>query len=681
MARRFVYLIATLLLTGFGVLAGAPAAWAHATLVTTDPADGAIVKQAPTSVSATFDQSVGVSSTSLEVFAPNGSRVDTGGTIHGSKPQEITVKLKTGLGHGTYTVGWHVISADSHPVQGAWTFSVGAPSTTSVNPSTLNLTANPLIGVAFGTVRWVAFCCFALLIGAVCFVLWCWPAGASSALVLRLTMGAWSGLAASVLGALLLQGVYGGGQGVGKVFWPNVLHSTLYSRYGRSLGIRLILVIVALFVFTWILGSLRAEDRDRDRRASVTASVVWGVLAAALAATWAAADHAGTGIQVPLALPSDIVHLSAVALWLGGLVMLAAIVLRRPNGGSASGSKSTKGRPANRKRRVASADTIQAVERFSPIALGCVVAIVITGTYQAWRGVGTWPALIDTTYGRLLLIKIAAMGALIVLGYLARIRIAALRTPATAPLSLAEFVAAGLPRVAIGAGRSGLAEGPANGTHGNGANGNGANGNGAHGNDNGTHSNGKHNNGKHNNGKHNGANGNGAHPAGGDGSPSDSDRSFVTLARLRWSVGAEASIAAAVLAVTSILVNTATARESFTQPVHATVAFNTGGPGGRGELSVTVTPAVLGPNQVRVTVIGTNGKPYQPKQLQAALVLPARHLGPLPVALKADGPGRYASASITMTITGQWQLQFTVRSDAFDETTVSVPVAVQPRSG
>jgi copper transport protein len=662
MARRFAYLIATLLLTGFCVLAGAPAAWAHATLVTTDPADGAIVKTAPTSVSATFDQPVGVSSSSLEVFAPNGNRVDTGGATHGSKPQEIIIKLKTGLGHGTYTVGWHVISADSHPVQGAWTFSVGVPSSTSVNASTLNLTANPLIGIAFGTIRWVAFCCFALLIGAICFVLWCWPAGASSPLVLRLTMGAWSGLAASVLGALLLHGVYGAGSGVGHVFWPNVLHSTLYSRYGRSLGARLILVIVALFVFTWILGTLREQGRDRDRRSVVTASVVWGVLTAGLAATWAAADHAGTGIQVPLALPSDILHLSSVALWLGGLVMLAAIVLRRPQG-----------RSKDRKGRVATEDTIQAVERFSPIALGCVVAILVTGTYQAWRGVGTWVALVDTVYGRLLLIKIAAMGVLIVLGYLARIRIAALRSPVkAAPLTLTSFVTAGLPRVAIGAGRSGLAEGPGSGTDGRGAHGNGTHGNGAHGN--GAGSNGA---------LRAGSNGSGAYPAGtnGNGSSAEGERAVVTLARLRWSVGAEATIAIVILAVTSILVNTATARESFTQPVHSSVAFNTGGAGGRGQLSVTVTPAVLGPNQVRVTVTGVGGRPYSPKQLSAALVLPARHLGPLPVALKSDGHGRYVSPTITMTITGKWQLRFTVRSDAFDETTVAVPVAVQARTG
>ena len=47
------------------------------------------------------------------------------------------------------------------------------------------------------------------------------------------------------------------------------------------------------------------------------------------------------------------------------------------------------------------------------------------------------------------------------------------------------------------------------------------------------------------------------------------------------------------------------------------------------------------------------------------------------MALKPTGQGRYASESITMTITGQWQLQITVRSDAFDETTVAIPIPVQ----
>lgn len=541
MARRFAYLVATVVLAALGVLAGAPAAWAHATVVSTSPAEGAIVPHAPTRVAVTFDEPVGVSSGSLEVFAPDGSRADTGGTTHGSTPAQIVDALRPGLGNGTYTAGWHVISADSHPIQGAFTFSIGAPSSTSVNPARLNQTAGPLVGIAFGVVRWAAFCCFALLIGAVGFVLWCWPAGAASPLVLRLTMLAWSGLAGSVLGAVLLQGVYGAGQGIGHVFLPNVLHATLYSRYGRALGIRLILVIVALFVFTAILGNLRVEGR----RVSAAASATWGVLAAALAATWAAADHAGTGIQVPLSLVSDTIHLSAVALWLGGLTTLATTVLRPPR----SPASRLAGRPVNRKRRAATAEAVRTVERFSPLALACVGAILLTGTYQAWRNVGSWPALVDTTYGRLLLIKIAALCVLIGLGYLARIQIAALRKPVSAVRApIAETITSGLPRVRVGVKAVQRIPGTG-GRLGNGAGANGA------------------------------STGAAANDAPNASSP-DSGRAAATLGRLRWSVAAEAMIAAAVLGVTAVLVNTPTARETFTPPASAAVVFSTGGPVG-----------------------------------------------------------------------------------------------------
>jgi copper transport protein len=616
LARRLVYLTAALFLAGFGLLAGAPAAWAHATLVTTSPAEGSVVAHAPARVTATFDEPVGVSPSSLRVLAPDGSRADTGGTTHGRTPEQIAIALKPGLGHGTYTVGWHVISADSHPVQGAFTFSIGAPSRTSVNPAAIGHKASPLTGVAFGVVRWIAFCCFALLIGAVAFVLWCWPAGASSPRVLRLTMTAWSGLAGSVLAAVLLQGAYGAGAGVNRVFWPSVLHATLYSRYGRALGVRLLLVIVALFVFSAILGSLRAEGR----RVPVKASVTWGVLAAALAVTWAAADHAGVGAQVPLSLVSDTIHLSAVAIWLGGLTMLATIVLGRPRpAGRGPAGRGPAGGPVSKRGRAATAEAVQAVERFSPVALACVGLILLTGTYQAWRNVGSWLALVGTSYGRLLLIKIAAMCVLIGLGYLARIRIAAMRGRVSPVRAwVAEPVAAGLPRAGAGALSNGAATEAAQ----------------------------------------------------------DSGRAAVTLGKLRWSVAAEALIAASVLAVTAVLVNTPTARESFTRPASATAAFTTGGPGGRGAVSVTVTPAVLGPNQVRVSFTRSGGKPYRPRQIEVALALPARHLGPLAVPVKADGPGRYASGPVTMTITGQWQLEITIRSDAFDETTVVVPVAV-----
>lgn len=631
MARRFAYLAATVFLAALSLLVTAPAASAHALLISSSPADGVVLTRAPARVSATFDEPVGVSADSLRVFAPNGGQVDAGGTTHGSRPQEITVALRPGLGRGTYTVGWHVISADSHPVQGAFTFSVGAPSSTAVTPGTLNRPGNALVSMAFGVVRWLGFCCFALLIGAVAFVIWCWPAGAARPAVLRLTMGAWGGLAFCVLAAVLLQGIYGAGQGFGHVFWPDVLHATLHSLYGSAVGARLLLVVVALFVFTITLGGLPAGGR----RAHAAA---WGVLTPALAATWAVADHSGTGAQVPLAVTADIIHLSAMAVWLGGLAMLVTIVLRRPR----PPGRTSSGRAARSRDQLATAEAARAVARFSPIALSCVCAIVVTGTYQAWRNVGTLGALTATTYGRLLLAKIAGMCVLIALGYLARSRVASLRTQEAA-MHVAVAANTAVP-VKVGAGvrpghnRAGSAARPGRGGPGIGER------------------------------PGRGGPGSGERPG--------ADGVTVTLARLRWSVTVEVVIALAVLAVTAVLVNTPTGRESFAPSARATVAFDTGGPGGRGSIGLTVTPARLGSNQVRVSVTGSTGKPYRPQQIQAALSLPARHLGPLPVPLTPDGRGRYLGGPVTVTITGQWQLRITIRSDAFDETSVTVPVTV-----
>jgi copper transport protein len=71
-----------------------------------------------------------------------------------------------------------------------------------------------------------------------------------------------------------------------------------------------------------------------------------------------------------------------------------------------------------------------------------------------------------------------------------------------------------------------------------------------------------------------------------------------------------------------------------------------------------------------------DGQPYIPAQATAALYFPARNLGPLPVSLTRTAPGQYRAENATVTFTGQWSLQVIVRSDAFDETSVSFPLSI-----
>lgn len=125
-APRVRMLVLLFLAVTGALLAGAGPASAHAALTGSDPAQGVVVDKAPTQVSLTFSETVSMNDDSLRVLDPKGTRVDTG------KPSEVSgttyaVQLHSGLPDGTYTVTYQVVSADSHPVAGAYTFSIGSP--------------------------------------------------------------------------------------------------------------------------------------------------------------------------------------------------------------------------------------------------------------------------------------------------------------------------------------------------------------------------------------------------------------------------------------------------------------------------------------------------------------------------------------------------------------------------
>jgi copper transport protein len=548
------------------LLAVAPSASAHATVVSTSPRDGQVVAAAPTVVSVRFDEPVQMQFGALRVFSPSGARVDEGTPSHPAGHEDtVQVGLGSNLGRGTYTVAWHVISADSHPVSGAFTFSVGASSATSVSQDTLNAAGSKTVGVLYGIARGLAYGGFALAVGATGFLLCCWPAGAGSRRV-RLLIGAgWGTLVVASLAVLGLQGPYDGGFGLGRVFDTAVLHTTLGTRLGTALAVRLVL----LGVFGTGLAVLLPRLEQASVRLRIIAASVGAALAVGMAATWASVDHAGVGSQVALALPLDIVHVMAMGTWLGGLAVVVAALLRPTAGGTG-----------------ADVPILAAVvRRFSTIAACCIGALVATGTYQAWRQVGTLGALTGTVYGKLLLVKLLGVGLVIALGYLARVWIA-------------HYLAG-----------SGTAD-------------------------------------------------------------------AVAVRQLRRSTGLEVVLASGVLAITAMLVNAPPARTAFAAPVSATVAFDAGGPNGKGSVQVFVSPAKAGNDLVHIEVVDASGQPEVVPQVTATLSLPDRQLGPLPISLDGAGTSHFY-ATTAIPLAGRWQLAVTVRTDEIDETTVTVPIAIR----
>lgn len=634
--RLLAGLIAALAL----VLAVAGPASAHATLEQTDPSDGSVLAVQPTVVAAQFDESVGVSADSLRVFNPTGERVDNGTTTHGAQDDIVTVSLRSGLAKGTYTVAWHVVSADSHPVSGAWTFSIGVPSSTTVNVESIVTKSSAAVGVVYGAARWAAYLSFAMLAGAIVFLALCWPKGSTSRGSFRLIVTGWTTLVASSVVQLLLQGVYASGLPVSRMFDPSVIQATTATRFGNTIEIRLLLLAVAAPAVT--IGVQRLATSTFGQRMRAAALALAGTLG--LAATWAATGHASTGIQVPLSVISDLLHLTAMAVWIGGLLMLVLVVLRDPE-----------------KPKQAAA----AVRRFSTVALTCVCVLIVSGTYQAWRDVGSLHELFYVAYGRLVLVKIAGLLALIGLGYYARTKIAAGLTAsalasstgtATVPVDEDADVDADSDAVKAHAAvspASAAVSSPKAPTKAPGRPGRGP-----------------------------GLNKPGRRTARVGSQPRSGDpnaRTRETLAMLRRSVAIETGIALVVLAATAILVTSLPGRSAnglASQPGSTDVSlqFNTGT--AAGIILVVVEPGKIGPNQTHMLIENTKGEPYSPAQVTVSYSLPSRSIGPIDSKVTNDGPGHYLDTPTLLSFAGQWQVAITIRSDDFDETTLRVPANV-----
>ena len=128
-------MLAVVALTVATALAVADPASAHAILSGSNPAPGAVLAKAPATVTLHFSEAVTTVPESLRVLGPDGSRADAGTVRVTGDGSDIAVDLSRATKQGSYFVSWRVVSADSHPISGAFTFAIGA---TSAAPASAN---------------------------------------------------------------------------------------------------------------------------------------------------------------------------------------------------------------------------------------------------------------------------------------------------------------------------------------------------------------------------------------------------------------------------------------------------------------------------------------------------------------------------------------------------------------
>lgn len=388
-----------LALAAAAALALPAAAWAHAALLRTSPSASGTVNAAPAQVTLTYSEPVEPRFAIVSVTDAAGKQV-TAASPRGApgSPQTLVTPLRR-VPEGWYLVFWRVISADGHPVRGAFTFAVGpnpGPPPQFRLPSLSETATTAQLLVA----RWVVFLSLMTALGL--FLLRSVIARPVSRVVPGSSLRPLSlAFGVALLVALVAIPVYvvlATAQFTLRSVWDlgTIVPAARSSSFGRDfLDLELVLALFA----TAAAVALALDRPERPQRSVTELLALPAALAAGAAALLlpALAGHAGQKSPRGLAVPLDAAHVASGSVWLGGLIGLVVFWLSLRAGN-----------------RVAALAYV--VPRFSAVAFGSVLVLIGTGIGSSLLELPTFASLWQTSYGQALIVKIGLLFAALLLG-------------------------------------------------------------------------------------------------------------------------------------------------------------------------------------------------------------------------------------------------------------------------
>jgi copper transport protein len=412
--RRAALALALLL----ALLLSAQSAMAHANLVRSEPAAGALLDTSPPSLTFEFSEELDPAFSQAQLFDSRNQLVEPGpGAVDPATPRVLKLILPD-LPKGSYTASWRVRSAaDGHITQGSLPFGVGVAATTTSlipplgAPDPAKLPPPPIDTTA----RWLNLIAAALALGGLPFGVLVWRpafraaadgrglthdahdptisplAGADEAMTRFLQrMTALGGILFLLTNALFL---ITQAAAAANVALPSAIGAAvLLLLSGRSglLGLARMALIFQIVVLA----------RRLPPAGGSSAQLWWALLAigAVIVLTLSLLSHAAADPAAALAVPIDWLHLAAMVGWLGGLVPLAFAV------------RAARREPAH------AVPLALLMPRFSRLSISCVVVLTLTGIYNALLHIDRLDLLVATTYGRALVLKLGLFGVLLLLG-------------------------------------------------------------------------------------------------------------------------------------------------------------------------------------------------------------------------------------------------------------------------
>jgi copper transport protein len=387
--RKLLARLAFVVVALLTMLAPAQHASAHAILLTSAPAPSAVLDQSPTEIALFFNEFVDTVFGKIRILDSSGNDVQTVKPIRDASNQSIVRAPISPLEPGTYVVIWRIASSDSHPVQGSFSFQIGNASADVSAIRNGQLLERHGLARLFDVIRWVTYLGIVLLIGGIGLL----QAVRTDRLSPRSTlalMGGWAFAALGTLEGLIAYGPHISGYKIYKAVDLSLLSETLTTQYGKMQLARLVLlgvigVLITVIQFRgtwwWKIGA-------------------WAALVG-VTLTLSLAGHPVATNPVALSVGLDMLHILAVSLWVGPLLIIVY----------------------DRNMWLANDESTSApsLRWFSQTAGFAVPVIVLTGTLQAWLMLDGFGQILDSRYGRTLIVKVCLVIVLIALGAVSRV--------------------------------------------------------------------------------------------------------------------------------------------------------------------------------------------------------------------------------------------------------------------
>jgi putative copper export protein/methionine-rich copper-binding protein CopC len=386
---------------------GVNPALAHNSFDSSSPSDGEVFEGAPSTWNITFAKSVPLESFSGEVINGDGIRTQLSNPTLGSSNNVVVVSLPPSL-TGAITARWKLISPDGHVVSGRVAFSVATstpvvtiappqiPSSNSLAPAA-NVESeagfsdtNPVPEVIRWSLRSLGYLAILILIGLVFAEMFLAEGALVAAMGRRLLLMS----AAAITVVPILQGWIFLADVNGYSFFKAPLDTfDLFSTTPGSMMLTRALTGAAIS-YAAIIAWPQLTNTIKERQAI-------GLIGAYLI-TLAYTSHSRSQALPLLGIPVDVLHVAASIVWLGGLAVLALIVVPL----------------------VDAKNALLSYTRYGRYAQYAVATIVATGVIQTLRLHGvSITSLFGERHGQILLLKILAVGLMLKVGDINRRRL------------------------------------------------------------------------------------------------------------------------------------------------------------------------------------------------------------------------------------------------------------------